>query len=228
MSKILSSPNKFFCLLLVSILLLGGCARDLGSDEFTDSDVNSVQQSYRGVIISRRQVTIRAKDKLGDNTTGMIGGGVGGALLGSQFGAGRGQVVGGVLGAAAGAIGGALAERALTTQKGMEYTVELTSGRVIAVMQGLTPLLEEGQSVFVLVPTKGRPRVIADRSGGVTHHRPSATPRRSGKKSSGGSSSGAGAAVVPASIDGDGDRYSREQMHATTPSSVVIVNNNAK
>lgn len=222
-------------LCVVAVLFLGGCARDLGSDEFTDSDVNSVQQSYRGVIISRRQVTVRANDKLGDNSAGLLGGGLGGALLGSQFGKGRGQVVGGVLGAVGGAIGGAFAEKALTSQKGIEYTVELTSGRVMTVVQGLTPALQEGQFVFVLVPTKGRPRVIADASGGQSYHRPaSATRRSAGKRpaSPRRNSSGSSSRGQPSidAVDGDyNDRYAREQLHATATSPIsVTVNNSTK
>ncbi len=223
-------PRKFLGLFLCALLLLTGCARDLGSDEFTDSDVNSVQQSYRGTIIARRQVTIRGSDKLSGNSAGLLGGGVGGALLGSQFGAGRGQVVGGVLGAAAGALGGAFLERSLSTQKGLEYTIELHSGRVMTVVQGSNPALEVGQSVFVLVPTSGRPRVIADASGFQaspirTHPRTHSTKKKSSSQRSYAPAASPSLDAVDASHN---DRYAREQLHSsssTLPVSVTVNNN---
>jgi len=153
--------------LLVTVLL-GGCAKNISSDQYSEDEVGAIKQTYRGVILNVRNVQVTGADSLGDNTAGVLGGGVGGALLGSQFGKGRGTMVGGVLGAAAGALGGALLEKKLKEQDGVEYTIELTSGRVMTVVQGPEPRLQAGQYVLVMVGSKGRSRVVLDQSGGMS------------------------------------------------------------
>ena len=170
-------PMKTSLSIITSFLIvafLGGCAKNISSDQYSEDDVGSVKQTYRGVILSVRNVQVTGGDSLGDNTAGLVGGGVGGALLGSQLGKGRGSVVGGVLGAAAGALGGAFLEKKLKEQDGVEYTVELTSGRVMTVVQGPEPRLQPGQYVLIMVGSKGRSRVVADQSGGQSAVMPTA------------------------------------------------------
>jgi len=152
--------NKFKIFFIFSILFLAQCTKELGSDTYSDSETDSPKQVYRGTIINAREVTVKASDKLSDNTLGTVGGGVGGALIGSQFGKGSGSTVGMVLGALAGAFGGAAAQDKLSTQKGMEYSVELESGRILTIVQGLDPRMQPGQYVTVMVGKKGRSRVV--------------------------------------------------------------------
>jgi outer membrane lipoprotein SlyB len=156
--------NKLNFLLLFSALFFTQCSKELSSDTYSDDEAGAVKQTYRGVIVNAREVTVKASDKLSDNTLGVIGGGAAGGILGSQIGQGRGSTVGMVLGAIAGAFGGAAAQDKLSTQKGMEYVVELNSGRMITIVQGLDPRLQPGQYVIVMVGNKGRSRVIPDQS----------------------------------------------------------------
>ncbi len=160
--------NLFLGALVAASLLLGGCAKNISSNDYSEAEAGAVKQTYRGVIISARPVKVNGSDSLGDNQAGLLGGGVAGGLLGSQFGRGSGQVVGAVLGAAAGAVGGAFLEKGLKSQDGMEYTVELSSGRVMTLVQGPEPRLSVGQAVLVMVGDKGRSRVVADQSGGAS------------------------------------------------------------
>lgn len=156
---------------------MGGCAKEIGSDTYSDAEAGAVKQTYRGTIISARRVKVQGQDKLQDNTLGLIGGGLAGGILGSQIGKGRGSTVGMVAGAGAGALGGALAQKALSKQEGMEYAVELTSGRVMTVVQGPQPELQVGQAVLVMVGDKGRSRVVADQSAGYSNRAVSAVRR---------------------------------------------------
>ncbi len=157
---------------LMVVALLAGCAKNISSSQYSEDDVGSVKQTYRGVILNVRNVQVTGGDNLADNTMGLVGGGIGGALLGSQFGKGRGAVVGGVLGAAAGALGGSLLEKKLKEQDGVEYTVEITSGRVMTIVQGPEPRLQAGQYVLVMIGNNGRSRVVADQSGGMSARGP--------------------------------------------------------
>ncbi len=73
-----------------------------------------------------------------EGTKTPIGAGAGavvGGVAGSTVGGGRGSVVGATVGAVLGGVGGAAAEEAITRQRGLEITVKLDSGRMIAVTQ---------------------------------------------------------------------------------------------
>lgn len=156
--------KKLVIACLSSLLLLSNCAKNISSSEYAEDDVGSVKHTYKGVIISARPVKVKAGDSLEESKSGLLGGGLAGGLLGSQMGQGRGQVVGLVLGAAAGAVGGSLLEKGLKSQDGMEYTVEVTDGRILTLVQGTDNPLSVGQRVLVMIGSKGRSRIIPDLS----------------------------------------------------------------
>ena len=110
-------------LLLPALLLCAACARNMNSNVYSDSATPG--KVLEGTVISARPVTIKAHDKLQDNTLGGVGGGVAGGLLGSQVGNGGGSVAGAIGGALLGAVGGALAEDALGSSDGTEYLIKL-------------------------------------------------------------------------------------------------------
>ena len=154
---------------LLCVLLLANCAKNISSNEYSEEEAGAVKQTYRGIILNVRSVKVQGGDRLQDNTLGLVGGGIGGAVIGSQFGKGRGQTLGTLAGAAAGALGGAFLEKKLKEQDGIEYTVELSSGRIMTVVQGPEPRLQSGQAVLVMVGDKGRSRVVADQTGGASY-----------------------------------------------------------
>lgn len=155
---------KSMVLPLCALLVLGGCVKNISSDDYSETDAGGVVETYKGTILSVRKVKVKSSDRLEDNKTGLIGGGVGGAVLGSQFGKGRGSTVGAVAGAALGALGGTLLEKKLKTQDGLEYTVQLRNGRIVSIVQGVSAPMAPGQHVLVLMNRKGRSRVIPDQS----------------------------------------------------------------
>lgn len=112
-------------------LLLAGCAQGLGSGDYQRSDVRKVYEVSMGVVEQVRQVQISGTD----SGVGMVAGGALGGIAGSTVGQGKGAAVGAVVGAVAGGIAGAAAEEGITRKPGLEITVRLDSGRVIAVTQ---------------------------------------------------------------------------------------------
>lgn len=152
-------------LVVPSLVLLNGCARNIEAGTYASGNVGEAMTSYEGVLVAKRQVDVENKDKLQDNQTGMLAGGVGGAVVGSQFGGGRGSALATVAGAALGALGGAYAEKAMTGQKGWEYTVRINDGGLKTVVQGLDVNLNVGQKVILHVGYKGRSRVVPMQQG---------------------------------------------------------------
>lgn len=165
--------NKTFSVIasLALVMLLTNCAKNISSNEYSEAEVGAIKQTYRGVVLNARNVKVQGADRLQDNGMGVVGGGVAGGVLGSMVGKGRGSTLGMLAGAAAGALGGAMAEKKLKEQDGVEYTVELKSGRVMTIVQGPEPRLHPGQHVLVMVGSRGRSRVVLDQTGGASYSR---------------------------------------------------------
>jgi outer membrane lipoprotein SlyB len=107
-----------------------------------------------------RAVTIQEGDRLQENTTGAFIGALAGGAVGSLFGGGWGRVVASGAGAVVGATAGAAAERQLSRQQGLEYTVRLDNGRMVSIVQGPEPSFGVGQRVIVQTSSQGRARVV--------------------------------------------------------------------
>lgn len=162
----LNMKNKILALACVTLtsLSLVGCGRQISPNVYSDSSVGETSSTFRGIVIAKRQVEVAGADKLQENTAGALIGGATGAVAGSAIGGGRGNVAATVLGGLGGAVAGAYAQKALESQQGFEYTIELHNGDMKTVVQGLEPSLSIGQSVLLIVRGKGRSRVVPDRA----------------------------------------------------------------
>ncbi len=131
---------------LLAAAILGGCASGTGGKDYSRDQTRSVQDVQLGVVESVREVNIEGtKTPIGAGAGAVVGG-----VAGSTVGSGRGSVVGATVGAVLGGLGGAAAEEAVTRQKGVEITVRLDSGRLIAVTQAADERFQVGDRVRVL------------------------------------------------------------------------------
>lgn len=127
-------------------VLLTGCPAGLGGKDYSREQARTVQEVQMGVVESVREVTIEGtKSPIGAGAGAVVGG-----VAGSTVGGGRGSVVGATVGAVLGGVGGAAAEEAVTRQRGLEITVKLDSGRMIAVTQAADEAFRVGDRVRVL------------------------------------------------------------------------------
>lgn len=117
--------------LLPLAIVSAGCVSGLGSDDYERREARRVYEVKLGVVESVRNVKIEGTE----SGVGAVAGGAVGGIAGSSVGGDRGQAIGAVLGALAGGVAGAAAEEALTRKPGIEITVRLDSGRIIAVVQ---------------------------------------------------------------------------------------------
>jgi outer membrane lipoprotein SlyB len=133
-------------LVVASSLLLAGCPAGLGSKDYSRSQARTVQEVQMGVVESVREVLIEGtKTPIGAGAGAVVGG-----VAGSTVGSGRGSVVGTTVGAVLGGLGGAATEEAVTRQKGIEITVKLDSGRMLAITQAADEAFRVGDRVRVL------------------------------------------------------------------------------
>jgi outer membrane lipoprotein SlyB len=139
---------KKIALLLLAFtpVLVAGCAGGLGSKDYSRDQARTVQEVQMGVVESVRTVKIEGTKSVVGPAAGAVVGGV----AGSTIGGGRGSVVGATVGAVLGGVGGAAAEEAVTRQDGVEITVKLDSGRVLAITQAADEEFRVGDRVRVL------------------------------------------------------------------------------
>ena len=133
-------------LLAAALATLGGCASGTGGKDYSRDQTRAVQEVQMGVVESVREVNIEGtKTPIGAGAGAVVGG-----VAGSTVGGGRGSIVGATVGAVLGGLGGAATEEAVTRQKGVEITVKLDSGRMIAVTQAADETFKVGDRVRIL------------------------------------------------------------------------------
>ncbi len=142
--------NKHITLIgiLAASTALSGCALPgLGGGDYSRAQARGEQTVRLGVVESVREVRIDAPRESG---TGTLAGAALGGLAGSEVGGGRGSVAGAIAGAVAGGIIGQAVEKSANDRKGVEVTVMLDSGKLIAVTQEADETFRVGDRVRIL------------------------------------------------------------------------------
>lgn len=112
-------------------LSLGGCASGLGGDTYSRGEARRAMTVQYGVVESVRQVKLEGTK----TPIGPVAGAAVGGIAGSGVGGGRGAAIATVVGAVAGGLAGAAIEEGVTRSPGVEVTVRLDNGQVLAVVQ---------------------------------------------------------------------------------------------
>jgi outer membrane lipoprotein SlyB len=133
-------------LVLTLLFALGGCASSMSGKAYERSSARTVQEVQMGTVTHVREVQIEGtKTNIGASVGAVIGGTAGGnsrSPVRSTIGGAAGAVVGGMIGAAA--------EEGMTRQKGIEITVKLDAGRMIAITQAADEDFKVGDQVRIL------------------------------------------------------------------------------
>ncbi|MEP7154829.1 MAG: glycine zipper 2TM domain-containing protein [Betaproteobacteria bacterium] len=139
-------------LAIISIVItsaaLAGCASPgLGGGNYTRSQVRGEQSVRLGIVENVRDVTIDSRD----TGTGTLAGAAIGGVAGSTIGGGsRANAVGAIAGAVVGGIIGNSVEKNANDRRGVEVTIRLEGGRLIAVTQEKDEEFRVGDRVQVL------------------------------------------------------------------------------
>lgn len=127
-------------------LVLTGCPASMSGGAYSRDQARQVQEVQMATVESVREVMIEGtKTPVGPAAGAAVGG-----IAGSTMGQGRGSTVGAIVGAVAGGLAGAAVEEGATRQKGLEITVKLDNGRMIAVTQAADEPFKPGERVRVL------------------------------------------------------------------------------
>ena len=130
----------------IVILTLGGCASSMNT--YSREDTGRIIETTPGTVLSSRPVSISGSR----SGAGAVAGGVTGGVIGATSIGGNSGALAGVLLGLAGALVGSVAEEAITSGSGHEYTIQTDDGRVVTVVQrqeGEQPPLPAGTPVRV-------------------------------------------------------------------------------
>ena len=132
--------------LTLGVFLLAGCATAPWDEDGRGSKpAQAEKQEYAGVVESVREVQVESpRAGIGGPAGAVVGG-----TVGSGVGRGRGAAAGAVIGTVVGGVAGEAAAQT-GTQPGLEITVKLDEGRVIAVTQPAGEIFNPGDRVRVV------------------------------------------------------------------------------
>ncbi len=152
----MENVKRMVLLLALVSLIAVGCAPSMSGDSYTRGAARQVQTVEEGEVIYVREVMIEGT-KTGFGT---LAGGALGYALGRTVGGGSGKQIAKTAGAVGGAMAGSVVEEKATQQKGLEITVKLDNGEVIAIVQAADVYFDEGDLVRVLRRPNGEARVV--------------------------------------------------------------------
>ena len=136
---------KLLAAALLSILLVG-CASSNSGSVYSRDEARKVQTIRTGVVESVRPVKLEGTK----SPVGTIAGGAVGGIAGSSVGGGRGSAIAAVIGAVVGGLVGSAAEEGITRKDGLEITVKLDGGGLVAVVQEADDTFKAGEKVRIV------------------------------------------------------------------------------
>lgn len=134
--------------LVATAVLLAGCAQPgLGGGNYTRGQVRGEQSVRLGTVEAVRDVVIDARD----TGTGTLAGAALGGVAGSTVGGGsRANAVGAIAGAVVGGLIGNAVEKNSNDRRGVEVTIRLEGGKLIAITQEKDEEFRVGDRVRIL------------------------------------------------------------------------------
>lgn len=131
---------------LAGTVLLAGCPASTSGGAYTREQARQPQEVQLGVVESVREVQIEGtKTPIGPAAGAVVGG-----VAGSTMGKGKGSTIGAVVGAVAGGLAGGAVEEGVTRKTGLEITVKLDNGRLMAITQDADEVFRPGERIRIL------------------------------------------------------------------------------
>ena len=116
---------------LLAAVTLAGCASGLGGGDYERAEARRVMSVRMGIVESVRPVKLEGTK----SPVGTVGGAAVGGIAGSSIGQGKGAAIGAVVGAVVGGLAGAAAEEGVTRKQGIEVTLKMDNGEMLAIVQ---------------------------------------------------------------------------------------------
>jgi outer membrane lipoprotein SlyB len=129
------------------VTVLSGCGvAGLGGGSYSREQARREQTVRMGYVESVREVKLEGTRSGVGPAAGAVVGGLGGSTIGH----GTGSAVAAVIGAVAGGIAGQAVEQGATGKRGVEVTVKLDNGTMVAITQEADETFRPGDRVRIL------------------------------------------------------------------------------
>ncbi len=140
---------------IVLLAMLAGCASKTSSQVYSRDQAQQQMSVYYGTVLTVSPVKIEGTK----SGAGAVAGGVMGGIAGHSVGGGHGQALATAAGAVGGALLGAATEQGVTRTDGLEITVELDNGELLAIVQADDVMFNVGDRVRIVRGAGGMIRV---------------------------------------------------------------------
>ena len=137
--------SKLLVIAFLAVLTVA-CASSNSGSVYKRDDARKVQTVRTGVVESVRTVKLEGTK----SPVGTVAGGAIGGIAGSSVGGGRGSAIAAVIGAVVGGLAGSAAEEGITRKDGLEITVKLDGGALIAIVQEADEQFSPGDKVRIV------------------------------------------------------------------------------
>lgn len=131
---------------VLAAVTLGGCAGGMSGSAYSRDQARKEQTVRMGVVESVREVQIEGTK----TPVGTVAGAAVGGIAGSSVGGGTGRSIATVIGAVAGGVAGSAVEEGITRRAGLEITVKLDSGQMVAIVQEADEAFRPGDRVRIV------------------------------------------------------------------------------
>ena len=142
-------------LLLAAVMTSAGCAPPASGRVYSRHEARMAWDVRYGEVMAVDEAVIEGRR----TALGRIGGGLIGYEAGRTVGGGSGRRIAAAVGAVAGAVAGQAIEERATREDAWQITVELESGRTIAVVQARDESFQVGERVRVYMRRDGAARI---------------------------------------------------------------------
>lgn len=144
------------CIIMLSMLLIVGCAGGLGGRDYDRGDARRAYRVEWGKVAEVSAVKIEGQY----TELGTAGGAAVGYSLGRIIGDGSGSRVAGAVGGVAGAVAGREIEKSATSDTGLEIMVDMDRGDTLVIVQSADVNFQAGERVRVLLGRGDEARVV--------------------------------------------------------------------
>ncbi len=146
----MNARKTLIATVLLAAAVLAGCAAPgMGSGDYSRRQVRGEMNVRLGVVESVRDVNIDARGAESGTGT-LVGAGLGGIAGSTMGGSNKANMAGAIAGAVIGGMIGHAAEKGSNERRGIEVTVRLEGGKLIAVTQEKDEDLRVGDRVRIL------------------------------------------------------------------------------
>ncbi len=123
--------KPLFAVALLPLVFASCIPQELTGDTYSRHEAGQTQTVRTGTVTAVRYVKLQG----GESNAGSLIGAVAGGIAGNQVGGGSGRTLATLAGAGVGALAGSATEQNMMNRQGVELTIRMSNGEILAITQ---------------------------------------------------------------------------------------------